>query len=456
MLEKSGYFKPVLSLYFVIFTGSIYSLFTKFNAAGALSEKAGESSLYLGLLLLAYAGTLYQLTRAWPIALGTLVRSAGLLLFIMSSIVSYIAAGAIEISVLRYIQYILTISFALLISSRYSIDEVCETFFYTACIIVVAYFLMYPILAGTIDYDPIARATLVGSTAYGGLFPHKSAAAVVFSLSLIVSVARFLGSRDTARRRSSAILTCGLLIAIAMTGAVAALIGLMISLVASILLGALIRGNISRLILFSNALFFVAALIFVLGMDTVLGFFGRTADLTGRQELFELWPTFFWQKPLLGYGFNGFFYNLPGAPGYYLSAMARGHGAFVTFENAYLEILIDFGLVGGLLLGYILIQAAFNAAKFYRSSASIYNAVPLTVMFFVLIVSMSEADVVQQNFIVCALVFWIYFGVDRIRVKGQAGSLFFRSEPRPHAVRGSGALTYLEQQRRVDRAGPTS
>ena len=316
MLEKSGYFKPVLSLYFIIFTGSIYSLFTKFNAAGSLSEKAGESPLYLGLLLLAYAGTLYQLTRAWPIALGTLVRSAGLLLFILSSIVSYIAAGAIEISVMRYIQYILTISFALLISSRYSIDEVCETFFYTACIIVIAYFSMYPFLVGTIDYDPIARATLVGSTAYGGLFPHKSAAAVVFSLSLIVSLARFLGSRDTARRRSSAILVCGLLIAIAMTGAVAALIGLMISLVASILLGALIRGNITRLILFSKPRYFSSAVvIFVIGMDMCWAFLAGLRDLTGRRELFELWPTFFWQKPLFGYGFNGFFYSLPGAPG---------------------------------------------------------------------------------------------------------------------------------------------
>ncbi len=425
MLGKSrgSHFKPLLSFNFIVFTGSIYSLFSTFNVAGSLSAKAGESPFYLGLLVFAYAATLYRLAVAWPIALGILLRSIVLLLFILSSIVSYIAAGAVDISIMRYIQYILTIGFALLISSRYSIEDVCETFFYTSCVILIAHFSIYPFLVGKIDYDPIGRATLVGVTSYGGLFPHKSAAAVVFSLSLIVSLARFFGSRDTVRRCSSAILVCGLVIAIAMAGAAAPLIGVTISLVASIALGALIRGNITRLILISSPVFFAAVAILVIGVDDVLGFFARTGDLTGRRELFELWPTFFWQKPLFGYGFNGFFYGLPGAPADYLSALARNHVKFVTFESAYLEMFIQFGLIGGLLFGYMLIRAALNAAKFYRSSSSIYNIAPLTIMIFVLTLMLSEGDVLEQNFIVCAFVFWIYFSVDRGRLRVRPGRM---------------------------------
>ncbi len=199
--------KPSLALplYFIVFSGSIYLLFGTFYD-GSLSEKSGESPLYLSLLFLTYSVMLYQLAFVRVVALRTVLKSVALLMFVSSGIVSLITAGAAGVSVMRFVLYIVTISAGLLISSRYSLDEFCESFFYTSFAITIAHFLAYPLLAGRIVYDPLARETLLGLTSYAGLFPHKSVAATFFSLSLIISLARYFGSRAATTRRSSIIL----------------------------------------------------------------------------------------------------------------------------------------------------------------------------------------------------------------------------------------------------------
>jgi len=332
-------------------------------------------------------------------------------MFISSSIVSYINTGAADITIVRYIQYMLTISLGLLLSSQYDLDDVCETFFKTSLVIITAHFLLYPFLAGQIAYDPLDRETLLGVTSYGGLFPHKSAAATVFSLSFIVSLVRFLGSSDAARRRSSIILACGSVIAIIMAGAVGRLWSLAIGVFASLLLRALIRGDMTRLFMITGAALLGAIALVSIGADSLLSSFGRSADLTGRQDLFELWPRFFLERPLFGYGYDGFFTGVIGAPADYLSGIIPGHGTYGTFESSYLDILIQFGIVGGSLFGCILFAALWRSMQIYRTSVSKYKFVPLFIIIWTLAGSLSDSGLLTENFIICVLVFWIYFGV---------------------------------------------
>src|SRR5262249_31927255 len=147
-----------------------------------------------------------------------------------------------------------------------------------------------------------------------------------------------------------------------------------------------------------------------------LSVFGRSTDFTGRDALVQLWPTFFWEKPMLGYGFGGFFTGQAGSPAEQLSYLLSKAGMYSTFENAYLDILIQFGLVGGILYASILIKAVLKSAQFYKSSMSMYKVVPINVLACVLATSFSESSLLQQNFVVCVFVFWIYFGVDRVGV----------------------------------------
>src|SRR5262249_53055134 len=153
---------------------------------GQLSQKSGESLAYQALIFTVYSVILYSLVRTWPAASTTLMKSAGLLILICSSMLSYIAAGAGTITLMKFVLYLLTISAALAISSRYNIDEVCETFFFTSVLIIILYGLAYPFLNGQIEYDQLSRANLVGLSSYAGLFPHKNSAAEVFSFCFIV------------------------------------------------------------------------------------------------------------------------------------------------------------------------------------------------------------------------------------------------------------------------------
>jgi exopolysaccharide production protein ExoQ len=399
-----------LYLYIVVFSGSIYLLFGTFDD-GSLSQKSGDSPLYLSLLLVTYSVMFYQLAVVRDVALGTVFKSIALLLFVSGGFVSFAVAGAAGISVIRFLLFIVTISAGLLISSRYSLDEFCETFFFTSFAITTAHFLAYPLLAGRIVYDSLARETLLGLTSYAGLFPHKSVAATFFSLSLMISLARYFGSSARTIRRSSIILACGSIVALLMCGAVGRLLFLLISVLVGLLLRAFLRKDMTSLFFIGGGLILGAAVYLSIGNGSWIVFFGRNWNLTGREELFDLWPRFFWDKPVFGYGFDGFFTDMAGAPASYLSDLDEGRG-FSTFESVYLDLLIEFGLVGGFLFVFILISALWQSIRFYIRGTSKYKFVPLLLIVWAILGSALDSGVLRQNSIDCVLVFWIYFGVD--------------------------------------------
>lgn len=400
-----------LSLYFIVFSGSIYLLFGTFDE-GSLAQKSGESPLYMSLLVFTYSVLLYQLTTVRVASDTAVLRSIALLMFIFSGIVSLFTAGAAFVSVIRFGLYIVTISAGLLISLRYSLDEFCDTLFYTSFAITMAHFLAYPLLSGRIVYDALERQTLLGMTSYAGLFPHKSVAATFFSLSLVISLARYFGSRAAMTRRLSILLAGGSLAGLLIAGAVGRLLALLIGALASLLLRAFLRKDNVSLLLIAGGIILGMAFYLVVGSNWIY-LFGRSWNLTGREELFDLWPRFFLEKPVFGYGFDGFFTDVAGAAGSYLSDLNGGRG-FSTFESTYLDMLIEFGFVGSLCYVWILLSGLRKSISFYNTGTSQYKFVPLMLILWAIIGSVMDSGILHQNSIDCVLVFWIYFGVDRV------------------------------------------
>jgi hypothetical protein len=117
-----------LFLYLVVFSNSIYLLFGTFDE-GSLAGKSGDSYLYQGLLYFTYSVILYQLAGVRVAALGMVLNSFALLMFVSSGTLSLFTAGVPVISMVRFGLFVVTISTGLLISLRYSLDEFCETFF---------------------------------------------------------------------------------------------------------------------------------------------------------------------------------------------------------------------------------------------------------------------------------------------------------------------------------------
>ncbi|MFT4115677.1 O-antigen ligase family protein [Bradyrhizobium sp.] len=400
-----------LVFYFVVFSGSIYLLFGTFDE-GELSEKSGGSPLYMGLLLITYSMVLLQLAMVRGAALGVVFRSLPLLAFVCCGFLSLIVAGAAGISVMRYCLLIATIAAGLLISVRYSLDEFCETFFWTSFTVTVAHFLAYPLLSGRIVYDPLERGTLLGLTSYAGLFPHKSVAATFFSLALVISVARYLGAQTKKTKRSSIALAFLSFIALLLCGAVGRLLFLLISAVVTMLVRAFLARNTRMFLLLGGAIVSGGIFYFLMGDSGWIFFFGRSWSLTGREELFQLWPRFFLDKPLLGYGFDGFFTDVAGAPGSYLADLAGGRG-FSTFESVYLDLLIQFGAMGAAFFCWMLLVGFGRSVRFYLRDSSKYKVIPLLLIIWTVLGSALDSGILTQNSLACVIAFWIYFGVDR-------------------------------------------
>jgi O-antigen ligase len=156
----------------------------------------------------------------------------------------------------------------------------------------------------------------------------------------------------------------------------------------------------------------VAILALITGHGAFFELIGRNENLTGRDFLFAVFPRFFTERPVFGYGFNGFFTGEPGAPAQQLWELAPWHHKFPTFESSYLEILIQFGIVGGLCFAAIILCALRNSWRFARTSNSAYRYAPFGIMIFILSSSLSETYLTLQNYIYVVLLFWIYFGIE--------------------------------------------
>jgi exopolysaccharide production protein ExoQ len=402
---------PALMFFFVVFSGSLYLTFGSFYD-GELSGKSGNSPFYMGLLFVTYAVMFYQLAAVGDAALKIAAKSFALLAFVCCGFVSLVTADAVGISAMRYVLYILTILTSLAISTRYTLDEFCENFFWTSFAITMLHLLAYPLLAGRIIYDPLARKTLLGVISYAGLFPHKSFAGTFFSLTLMISVVRFFGSRALMTKYSSFFLACASGVALLIAGAVGRLVFLVLSTIAGIAIGAVLRQRVATLMLFSIGLLLAVVVYLWIGEYALFYFFGREADMTGRTDVFEFWPRFFFEKPLFGYGFDGFFTDVGGSAGNYLSNLAEGKG-FASFESDYLDILIQFGAIGGIFFACILLRVLRNAIRSYNANTSKYKFVPLLFAMWSILGASLDGGILIQNSLACLIVFWLYFGVDR-------------------------------------------
>jgi hypothetical protein len=136
--------------------------------------------------------------------------------------------------------------------------------------------------------------------------------------------------------------------------------------------------------------FFAASLLLVSGSvyllsrsDVFLQLFSRDTTYSGRTYIWQLIVHFIGQRPILGYGFNAFWLGMQGPSGQIITA---SDWRFGYAHNMVLEVLVQFGLVGVLLLGLVLARAIYNAMFCLvndTSSSSLWyvSLLPLTLLY---------------------------------------------------------------------------
>ena len=153
---------------------------------------------------------------------------------------------------------------------------------------------------------------------------------------------------------------------------------------------------------------FSGALI-ALNATSVTGALGRSADLSGRADLWRWVAVMILKRPVLGYGFSGFWKGASDQ-----SAVIETHIGWspVYAHNGYLEILLSLGIAGFLLFVWFAWIGVRRAAMLAKNAESIQDLWPLAFLIFFLIHNLGECTILWQNSLEWALCVATVVGAD--------------------------------------------
>jgi exopolysaccharide production protein ExoQ len=148
------------------------------------------------------------------------------------------------------------------------------------------------------------------------------------------------------------------------------------------------------------AFFVITAILVSVGLsfvlansDRVMGLLGRSSNLTGRTEIWSLVISFIPQRPILGYGYSGFW--LGASPESFVVNRVLG-GPVMYSHNGYLEMLLSLGAIG-LLLTLVLIGTGIKRALYLSRQRQLGMELwPLAFLLYFIFHNLGEVTIAMQ------------------------------------------------------------
>jgi len=221
-------------------------------------------------------------------------------------------------------------------------------------------------LLAVVPHDVLMPAGTLEEGELRGIFPHKNLLGEVMAVGVLSALH---GLRTEGQRRWRSMLAlmmfAGLLLAARSGTAITASLALV---AADALASLLRRGGAARMMGFGLILISVPiVLVMVLFPDLLLGLLGKDPTLTGRTILWQYVVFYIGEKPLLGWGLTAFW--SPINPAYTEIANAVGW-TVPEAHNGLLEMLLEVGVVGSLLLISVWLRNIVLAARCLGTPAS--------------------------------------------------------------------------------------
>ena len=130
------------------------------------------------------------------------------------------------------------------------------------------------------------------------------------------------------------------------------------------------------------------------GIGSLTESMGRSSDLTGRTELWGSIASMILDRPILGFGFSGFWEGASSEA----SVVENNIGWSPSYShNGYLEITLSLGLVGLVLFLWILRIGLRRALLYAKNSKSTLDLWPLAFLVFFTIHNLAECTILWQN-----------------------------------------------------------
>ncbi len=293
-----------------------------------------------------------------------------------------------EISLYRWLILLCTIITGGYIGLRYDIAKILKllsVFGVYILLISAALVIFYP-RAGIMNYYNIQGA-------WKGLYWHKNHMGLIATFMNILFLIDLIFSYQTKGRQKAFWGTAYLfsLIFVIQSDSVAAYMTTMVLHAAILLALFLLRfGNkIKRKhywMLFAGLV--LASIVLFSNMDFFLGLFGRNTTLTGRIPMWNyLFNTYFNKHPLIGYGFNAFWYMLFHRLDIQIAA---GYpDPIVIADNGFIDILINTGYVGLVLFMIFYLGVWLRSFQYAFKAEDITGVFPVILMTFILFANIS-------------------------------------------------------------------
>ncbi len=260
----------------------------------------------------------------------------------------------------RSFYFLLDTCFALFLLSRFSGDQLRRAFMLTGLVAAAASLLMAAVFP---RFGLVHHAAHAG--ALQGIFAEKNMAGKV--LVFLLTPAIHFHERWTVRRLSY----CSLLLGtIGLTQSRTAWAMAALYLLFLCFLRFLSKHDRRSQRVLTAASLIAAGSILIAGFTgapVILNLLGRDATLTGRTEIWTLLLQSVGKRPLLGYGYAGFWTGLTGESGFVQMSM---RWVFSYAHNGYLEVLLQLGYAGLFLLGVLFVRAVRHAAACFAHAAS--------------------------------------------------------------------------------------
>ncbi len=125
-------------------------------------------------------------------------------------------------------------------------------------------------------------------------------------------------------------------------------------------------------------------------LETILGALGKDLTLTGRTEFWPKVVEAIIKRPLLGYGYIGFWQPWQGSSNPAASIKTNSGWVAPHSHNGFLDLTIDLGLVGLTLYVLSFLQNVIRGVAYMSNSRHFESALPLIFLMFLVMKNLSE------------------------------------------------------------------
>lgn len=376
--------------YLILYAGGILTLFLSggFSEGNAGSLRDVDFALIRQLLLVNYGISFLLLLWRWKYVVQRLFRSPFLLILLGLVVCSVLWSAQPSLTQTRAIALLGTTLFGIYFGTRFSPKEQLDILAITFSVILLLS------LVFVIALPQYGKMSGIHAGAWRGIFIHKNP----FGQLMVLSSLIFL-SLSLRRGQSSWKAMLGLTMSvfmIVMSASSSSLINFVtLFLVFTVLKVTLWPDRVMIPVISALAAFGCFASIFLVEMlELVVGSVGKDLTLTGRTDIWPIVIRQGLQRPILGYGYSGFWgdWNSPGA------AVWKDYGWLApNAHNGFIDLWIQLGFVGAavFILGFL--QMFIRSLQLSKQSDPSLYSWSVIYLIFTCLINSTESSLMVNN-----------------------------------------------------------